>query len=994
MGKIYSQSENVSNRINKSDDPSNIPVKPTGLGSNTFALKKPKGVKGGMRQTQAVNVNPFGANGISFIPRIQYQNVSIDNLRNGEFTAQQLFEILPDVNPDVSKALTNVNLMCNSGWDNSYVTCYKMDGQTIDEEAHQIIAQIADKINDSWGGINIFIDQMHTSIATQGGVGTELVLTKDLKDVQDFFVVNGWTIFFQRDENQNLVAYQQQVMNEVGTSPFRLLNTATFWYSPFQPKVDDPYGRMLFSPALNAIFNLWQVLDDFAQVVHNQAWGHMDVKVIEEAILKNAPENTEEEPNARETYIQSVIGAIQDGMNTLKPTDSFVHLDSIEVNLEGVIAKLPDIKTIVDILRAQVVTGLKQLPILMGMNDATTETHGTVQYQIYVEMIKSIQSVSANILEKMFTTALIIRGKQCIVQVEYPDIKSTDRLMDSQAEAQEILNETAKVDNGWETNDDASTQITGTDSVGERMKDQMTEQILKTKPDTAATSQKSGDPKEESDTQRFIKQNLEYIQEEKNFRVLSFTEKKKRSQTYKDRLIKILETDPNKDFSKLHFLYSPEGLKLEESTIIKVKRIFGNTETRLIKKIYKGNKRSDDHPLSYYTNLIKTYFSSDESNSLLDEYQGVLNDQTVEGYNFGGQKALDQISTNNVFNLHDDEIFKALDKRAEEVATKSFKTLQEKSVNAIEAIKAGVDQNYSVDQIARLLREEFSVLDAYKANQIADTELNHAMSLASFNVYTYNGVEFKSWSTSGGSRVCPICISNEGQGVIKMSESFSTGDAYPPAHPDCLKGDTFISAEGITKAYKRWFDGEIVTINIGMKDITLTPNHPVLSDKGWVRAGDLKIGDSIYKTIDWDSFSADPNNNKTKTTIEQIFNSLQMSNQMSTVRVKTSPEDFNGDGIVNTIVDIVFSNLKSHKPSSKNTNMKTDSLGNIRGRFTSQISLVKIENINISEFYGYVYNLETKDHYYFSNSIITHNCDCTIVPELSPDFNVKDVWNG
>lgn len=55
-----------------------------------------------------------------------------------------------------------------------------------------------------------------------------------------------------------------------------------------------------------------------------------------------------------------------------------------------------------------------------------------------------------------------------------------------------------------------------------------------------------------------------------------------------------------------------------------------------------------------------------------------------------------------------------------------------------------------------------------------------------------------------------------------------------------------------------------------------------------------------------------------------------------------------------------------------------DSLRDMQHRLSGLMRLVQISKIDVVKFTGHVYNLETKDGIYFANSIVAHNCDCSI----------------
>jgi hypothetical protein len=60
-----------------------------------------------------------------------------------------------------------------------------------------------------------------------------------------------------------------------------------------------------------------------------------------------------------------------------------------------------------------------------------------------------------------------LSGKPWTVELEFEPIRTAQRLNDAQAETAEIANEVAKVNQGWQTNDEASIRITGSAAVSD-----------------------------------------------------------------------------------------------------------------------------------------------------------------------------------------------------------------------------------------------------------------------------------------------------------------------------------------------------------------------------------------------------------------------------------------------------------------------------------------------------------------------------------------------
>jgi phosphohistidine phosphatase SixA len=55
-----------------------------------------------------------------------------------------------------------------------------------------------------------------------------------------------------------------------------------------------------------------------------------------------------------------------------------------------------------------------------------------------------------------------------------------------------------------------------------------------------------------------------------------------------------------------------------------------------------------------------------------------------------------------------------------------------------------------------------------------------------------------------------------------------------------------------------------------------------------------------------------------------------------------------------------------------------DTIGDMKHRLSSLMRLKQVTEVNVIKFAGHVYNLETQDGIYFANSIVTHNCQCSL----------------
>lgn len=97
------------------------------------------------------------------------------------------------------------------------------------------------------------------------------------------------------------------------------------------------------------------------------------------------------------------------------------------------------------------------------------------------------------------------------------------------------------------------------------------------------------------------------------------------------------------------------------------------------------------------------------------------------------------------------------------------------------ALASGLDQGLSPSDIASEINDVLN--DPLRAMVIARTETSNALNQAAISDYKDAGIEQIEWQ---GADPCEeICAPNDGE-IITLGDTFSSGDEYPPAHPNCI----------------------------------------------------------------------------------------------------------------------------------------------------------------------------------------------------------------
>ena len=176
---------------------------------------------------------------------------------------------------------------------------------------------------------------------------------------------------------------------------------------------------------------------------------------------------------------------------------------------------------------------------------------------------------------------------------------------------------------------------------------------------------------------------------------------------------------------------------------------------------------------------------------------------------------------------------------------------------------------------------------------------------------------------------CPICAVYEGRVYSKsgtspfyppLSDAFGKIDpagandlsnSFLNIHPNCLVPGGFVLAESVISESRRFYSGKVITLKTSAgNEITITPNHPVLTDRGFVPADGLTEGDKIIEASGkYGSLLREtPNNVNIKAVLNEELHTFMQTVSRSACSVEGTPEQFHGDGCVDQKVDIVFTN--------------------------------------------------------------------------------------
>lgn len=382
--------------------------------------------------------------------------------------AIELLYYILNVTPDGSQAKNNYLRLANKG---HYVEVLGFDGKPHAEGTAYINEELAPRIGKIYDkGADGLVDVLNLSAYVSGAEAMEVELTENLDDIVDFHIISPETLQYIIKEEDGTLQLAQVLTD--GTT--QELNDQVR-YIPIDPMIDDPYGVSPIIPALQALIFQKEFIDDLKAVAHHQGHARMDVSIVADSIISSAPDSIKNDPERLTTFVNQQIDQIKSDFEELEPTSDFFHTDGVQVDMAGgTQGRSMDFTPLMTVVDRQVMQALKQLPILMGRNESTTETHGSIQWQIFVDTIEAWQNVTKRMLEWGYNLALQVKGIPAKATVTFEKVRAEDRKAEAEAYEIEIRNNQALYQQGIIDQETFAMNTTGEDPAEETPRSQGT----------------------------------------------------------------------------------------------------------------------------------------------------------------------------------------------------------------------------------------------------------------------------------------------------------------------------------------------------------------------------------------------------------------------------------------------------------------------------------------------------------------------------------------
>lgn len=444
------------------------------LGRQPTATTQPKAPPAGVAARARVSDDHhggfWGGFAVYLSPRTaenEWRTLDLSDQTLARIGTRELKRILADVSPEISKADYDLRLMGNPGYT---ARAYRPGGGEEPVEYPQAQAALNEFIDAiaryHGGGFATVVSQAYGGAFYGGAVALELVLDRRGRAPVDLIAIEPDALEWRRVADDDRGTRWQ--LGQWGSDGRWIdLDIPTIAYAPLQPLPDDPRGRAMVSPAVFLALFLVGLLRDLRRVVANQGYRRDDIAISSDWIRDALPDDQIADPRAFAESAAAFISEVENVINALEPDDTYIHLDGITMNHAAagqLVGDLGGASDVITALERMIIRALKTQPLLMGINEAASETHANRQWEIYAAGVRALQTTLADQLARLLELALRVQGIAAEVVVEFRELRASERLRDAQTTQMEIANARAAYDAGFVSQDEAANMAVGHDA--------------------------------------------------------------------------------------------------------------------------------------------------------------------------------------------------------------------------------------------------------------------------------------------------------------------------------------------------------------------------------------------------------------------------------------------------------------------------------------------------------------------------------------------------
>lgn len=338
--------------------------------------------------------------------------------------ARTLISDLSRHDSDVSASFFSYQSLAGSA--DYVIRAYDLNGELSPEGirlANQIVEKMTTVTDYSLGfsskqSLNEINDDMRFWTLLRGSPAAELVLDKKFEP-DHLRLIDMSTIIW----NEKSPGVYKPVQKPAGSNVEINLDVPTFFVARFQQNPTDVYTYSPFISAINTIAARQQVINDLYRISQVIGYPRMDIKVMEEILLKSAPALLRADAQKTRDFIDTQMGAITAAYSNLRADQALVHTDAVEVSMvnDNKPATTLPIQNVMDVFNEQNTAALKTMPSVVGKS--TNGQVASTEARLFAMNCDSLNRVVAGVWSQVLTLAARLAGFQGSIEFAFEAVE-------------------------------------------------------------------------------------------------------------------------------------------------------------------------------------------------------------------------------------------------------------------------------------------------------------------------------------------------------------------------------------------------------------------------------------------------------------------------------------------------------------------------------------------------------------------------------------------
>ena len=374
---------------------------------------------------------------------VKTEAISLEKLF--EEKASKRREIIIANSPIVAKAVADYVKYCNPSW--TFTTDYTSEDPE-NAPGMEIFQAFSDIIGDYYGNWDYIFDSGSRSAITHGAWFYELVIDADGRTPSDWRTLDPLTARYRRNKREGTDAeYFELGQYEKGFigQPNKWTSFAddpTVQYIPAQPNVTNPYGDQILDTAVVSASMKAVFFRNMNAYLENLAIPSMRAKIITEIFRENHAHLPQAEfDQAAQHLADNTVKEFK----TNKGSKMIAHTDDIELEplITASAGSNSAFRDVIDMMERDEIRAVQSQPILMGRNEAVSETHATLQLIDYGVGLKKHTTPRAHAITRTWNYILQLNGYPPLAKFEFGFVIAEEfrKKADTYKLVQEALNE-------------------------------------------------------------------------------------------------------------------------------------------------------------------------------------------------------------------------------------------------------------------------------------------------------------------------------------------------------------------------------------------------------------------------------------------------------------------------------------------------------------------------------------------------------------------------